>query len=346
MNMIWKKLNSVVEEYLNPVYKKTHPVMALATVKHKNQNGYYEGIIREIIGRKGDVSISGFVDRSKLFIVKSSDGLKWKRVKELKIEGINEIIKKLSRESLDFIGLEDPDIWVENGKIHVYFSIAYKRKNKRGYFVALGHAQGSSLFNLTATKPVMIPKLSEHNKYSGFKEVAINPLEYNGYRINLCESGYHDFKRKVGVSTIVSVKAKDLSKTWKLIKTVGDPPKFKWHWCNGQLSPTFILPKKLISYKDYLVVFINGRSQSKRINNKTYYGDFETGLALFNPKTGEIPWISPEPFVADPEEKSITFTSDYLPINKNEILLYAHTDDSFIRAYKINLKELKKLIDY
>ena len=342
--MSWLKLNSVVEEYSIPVYKKSHPVMALATVKKKNNKGKYEGIVREIIKRKGDVGVSGFVDRSKLFIVESSNGLSWRRVKELKIKEIDAVVKKLSRSSLDFIGLEDPDIWIEKGVVHIYFSIAFKRVKRRGYFVALGHAEGKNLYDLKATPPVLSPKLKDHNKHSGFKEVAISPVEIKGQKINLCESGYHDFKRKVGISTIVSLKAKSLSENWKLIKTVADPGKLKYHWCSGHLSPAFILPEKLISHKKFLIAIINGRSPSKKVAEKTFYGDFETGFALFNPKTGELPWISPESLVADPEEKTITFSSDYLPLNKNEILLYAHTDDSFIRAYKINLKELKKLL--
>ena len=73
-------------------------------------------------------------------------------------------------------------------------------------------------------------------------------------------------------------------------------------------------------------------------------GDFAPGLALFNPKTGEIPWISSQPLFKDPKATTITFASEFLEINKEEGILYCHPNDSFVRAYKIKASALRKLL--
>lgn len=337
--MKWLKLNSVVEMYNKPVYKKNHPVMALATTKKKIK-GICQGIVREIIKRKGDVGIAGFLDRSKLFHVESSDGFNWKKGKELKIKGIEKVINEIKTDAMDFIGLEDPDIYSENKITHIYFTIAFKLSNHPGYSVFLGHAQGKNLNDLTATDPVLSPHYSKNKVIKrGFKEVAISPVKTKGYRINLCESGLG-----IGGTDIVAVKSKNFSKNWQFLKVAADPMKMKYHWCNGDLSPAFILPKKLISHKNFLVTLINGRSASKIHKGQEIYGQFSVGLALFNPRTGEIPWISPEPIISDPQAKTITFASDFIQTDKESGILYAHVDDSFIRAYRINLKELQRLL--
>ena len=72
-----------------------------------------------------------------------------------------------------FIGLEDPDIFTdEKGIKHVYFTIAYRLKRKKGYEIFLGHARGKTLKNLQSK----IPPLHPINKYiKGFKELTISP---------------------------------------------------------------------------------------------------------------------------------------------------------------------------
>jgi len=84
--------------------------------------------------------------------------------------------------------------------------------------------------------------------------------------------------------------------------------------------------------------------QKKRVRGKLTYGDFKIGLCLFDPKTGKIPWISEKPLIEDPNAKHITFASDFLRTSRDQGLLYAHVDDSFIRAYRLNAKELKQYL--
>lgn len=131
---------------------------------------------------------------------------------------------------------------------------------------------------------------------------------------------------------------------WEYLKIALNPKAMDYRWCQGELSPCCFLPRDFASYNKFLVGIINGRETSKIINNEKVFGEFRPGLILFNPETGEIPWISKEPLFEDPNARTITFASDFIQTKKDEGILYAHVNDSFVRAYKINAKELKKYI--
>ncbi len=340
--MAWKKLNSAVQVYSVPVYKADRPVMALSVLKDKKKNKL--GVVREIVRREGDVAIPGYVDQSKLYIVKSKDGLKWERVKELKINGVEKIVRKNSESGLMFMGLEDPDIWIdEENKIHLYYTIAYKLINEDEFVTYLGHAEGEDLDSLAATEPVL-SDLSNIEVVVGFKEVAISPKVFDFGRVNLVESGYWSGLRNERASTIIAAKTKDMGRSWEFLKTVADPTKLGYAWANGHLSPGPIFPESFISHKDLLVGIVNGREKTKEVNGQKIFGRFSIGLMLFNPRTGEIPWISSKPLISDPEARTITFASDFLRLNKNSGILYAHVDDSFVRAYKIDARKLIKFL--
>lgn len=327
----WIKLNSIVSYYSKPVYgsvKSKRRVMALSV--DKEGKGKLKGVVRVITSSKGNVDIPGFVDKSKLIIVESRDGLKWKKVKDLKIKGMDEVVKKLSSKDKYFIGLEDSDIITKNGIKHLYFTIAFKFRRKYGHEVYLGHAFGSDLENLEATMPVLSPI---GKKIRGFKEVSIGPKG-----INLTEMQIHIGKKDF--SAIGAVK--NNGGVWKYLDIVLDPRKLKYSWCKGETSPCVLLNIK----KENLVVgIINGREVEKKINGKRIYGKFRPGLILFNPKTGKIPWVSKIPLLEDPDATTITFASDFMKINKNKGILYAHVNDSFIRAYEIKLDELRKFLN-
>lgn len=334
--------------YVNPVYKKDHPVMALSFVKEK-QNGKYQGIIREIVKREGDVAIPGFVDRSILYLIESSNCLEWKQKAELNIKGIEKIVKQLTKKDMEFIGLEDPTIWPEEDIIHVYFTIAFKltKGTKTEYAVYLGHTQGKSLQDLKATEPVLSPDIKTINIYPGFKEAAISPIltSKGKIRINLAESGYFDEDLNENFSTVVSAQSSNMAKPWKFLKTVIDPQKMMYKWIQGHASPGYIFEPKFIKHKDLLVGIINGRSPTtKTKEGKKIYGKFGVGLMLFNPETGEIPWVSPEPFIDGPDARTITFASDFMQQDDKKGILYAHVDDSFVRAYEISVDGLKKFL--
>ncbi|MBW2974646.1 hypothetical protein KY366_02915 [Candidatus Woesearchaeota archaeon] len=332
-----KKLNPIISMHVPPVYKTDHPVMSLSVLRYPKG---FKGVAREIIKRKGNPGIEGFVDRSKLFILESKDGLNWKRKKELKIRGINKIINEVNKRDMEFIGLEDPTICIDSKKtIHLYFTIAYRLIKQKGFGIFLGHAEGKSIWALNATKPVLSPVKKNRIWSAGFKELTISPKRYVFGRINLVEKGYG-----LGNTSIDAALVKDGGKDWKPIKTVADPGKMKYSWVKGGLSPGPILNPKFITHKNLLVGILNGRSPPRTVKNKKIYGKFCGGIFLFNPKTGDIPWISPKPLIDDPEAKSITFVSDVIEKDKEKALVFAHIDDSFIRAYEIDNNNLKKML--
>lgn len=137
--MVWKKINKVVSMFETPslgTIKAETRYMALAV--DKESKNPYQGLAREITRSKGTPDKPGFIDESKLIIVESKNLLSWKKIKDLEIEGIDEILKQLAGDDKYFIGLEDPDIYNEKGIKHVYFTIAFKYKEKVGYAVYLG----------------------------------------------------------------------------------------------------------------------------------------------------------------------------------------------------------------
>ncbi|MFH1376552.1 MAG: hypothetical protein ABIH25_02855 [Candidatus Woesearchaeota archaeon] len=335
--MTWKKLKKDIYYYEKPSLgqlKQSVRYMALTVDKSTLKNKIKYGLAREITKSKGNPDVAGFIDESKLIIVKSKDLLNWKKVCDLKIKGINKIIKSLGKKNRFFIGLEDPDIIVNNKTKHVYFTIAFKLKDKIAYNVYLGHAQGKSLDNLKATKPVLSPT----KNFRGFKELAFSPYKIKNKRICLNESQI--IRKNEEIQLIVSTISAKFGKPWKPFKIVLEPAKAKYKWIQGHASPCKIFPTKFINHKGLLVGIINGREKNKGKK----YGKFRPGLILFNPKTGEIPWVSPKPLFEDPKARTITFASDLIQINKDEIILYCHVNDSFVRAYKINKKAIEKLI--
>lgn len=100
-----------------------------------------------------------------------------------------------------------------------------------------------------------------------------------------------------------------------------------------------------VKHKNFIVGILNGREPANLINENKVYGKFRPGLFLFNPKTGEIPWVDSNYLFEDPDATTITFVSDFLQIEKDKGLLYCHVNDSFVRAYEIDIKDLKRYLD-
>jgi len=329
------KLNSIVSMYKEPVMGKVHPskrVMALAIDHSTIKDKIKFGLAREITKTQGDVNIPGYTDESKLILVKSNDLLKWEKVEDLKIEGIDGVINNIKTKG-KLIGLEDPDI-INYKKIkHVYFTIAFKLSNKF-YKIYLGHAKGKILSQLKTTAPLIGPR----KDISGFKEVAISISK----NMALTEMGIFNKNTGIeGISIISLLKIDNPESNWKFKKIVLDPRKIKYEWCNGHLSPCRILDSSIDGLN---IGIVNGREKSVVNGKSIRYGKFRPGLILFNPKTGEIPWISREPLFEDPDAETITFASDFIKLNNKKGILYCHVNDSFVRAYEINLDELKKYV--
>lgn len=149
-----------------------------------------EGIIRCIISRTGEYGGPGQLDRSALFKIKGETLEKFEITEELKIRNSEVIIEKLKGEGGDFIGLEDPDIWIDeqNNLMHVYFTMPVKtvEKNKKKekiiWNVNLGHAVGKNLDSLEMTELTLLG-----SRDRSAKEVSIAPLNSKGFRYNLIE---------------------------------------------------------------------------------------------------------------------------------------------------------------
>jgi len=332
--MAWKKINNNVVMWETPVLgtedqKDGKRFMALCIDPSSNKP--YKGIARQVTQRKGNVDEMGFVDMSKLVLIESKNLLKWNVIKDLQMKGIQKIIKNLECNETFFIGLEDPDIFIDEAKDkHVYFTIAFKYKNKEGHRLYLGHAVGDSLDNLTATNPVI----------SNNKEIAISPIKNKKMRYVLAESWTENPEE--GISLL---KAENMNKNWKFDKLVFDPKKHSFPWCKGYASPCRILDLELVNINNSLLLGIcTGNSGEYTKDGKEFRGNFEPGLFLFDYKTGEMPWIAKNSLFKDPKAATITFASEVVPINKNEVILFAHPNDSFVRAYKLNLIKLKQLL--
>ncbi len=89
---------------------------------------------------------------------------------------------------------------------------------------------------------------------------------------------------------------------------------------------------------------MNGREKTKEVNGKKYYGKFRPGLFLFDNESGDIIWVANEPLFEDPIATTITFASELISLSKKEAILYAHPNDSFVRAYRINVESLKRML--
>jgi hypothetical protein len=303
-------------------------------------SGNREGIIRCITKRSGDVQIRGYVDRSKLYKVRGETLEKFEITEPLKIQGQDEIIDSLISKELDFIGLEDPDIWPDpnTGITHVYFTIPIRNSDKEETYTYLGHAEGLNLDSLKMTEPV----ISKDQTFRA-KEVSIAPVNKNGIRLNLVES--YEIINGIYYSIVRIAEAFNPSKDWRLGGIVFHPKTQGFGWIGGHASPGPLFPKNFIDVGEGRALgILNGREANTIINGQTHYGIFSIGLMIYNYELGKIEWVSDTPLIRDSQAKTITFGSHFVPLNNNEGILYAHVDDSFVRAYTLKSEGLKKLI--
>jgi hypothetical protein len=325
------KLNKTVSMYSEPALGSVNEhtrYMALAVDTSTLDKKVKLGLAREITKSLGHVDKPGFVDESKLIIVKSRNLIKWEKDSDLKIKGIEKIIEELSNSNQYFIGLEDPDIWVDEKNLkHVYFTIAFKYKDEKGHKLYLGHAEGKELKKLTATNPVI-----ENNK-----EIAICPVKNKDYRYVLTESWTNKSEEGMGL-----LRAKDMNKDWEFIRLAFNSKEPSW--CSKYASPCKIIDSLYTNVNDNLLGICTGHARSQIKNGTEYRGDFLPGLFLFNPKKGEVSWMDSKYWFKDPDARIITFASDFIPLSKDKYLLYCHINDGFVRAYEVDLKGLGKYV--
>lgn len=311
-------------------------------------SAYKSGVIRCITSRSGDLSFKGNVDHSKLFTV-TGDSLEHFTVgEELQMQNAEEILSQLSVAVLDYLGLEDPDIWRDEktGLMHLYFTMPFISRNKedRHSLVHLGHAVGKDLTSLEMTMPVL-QATKDNYKNAHAKEVSIAPLNSKGFRYNLFEG--HDKLQENGdtYSTVRRAVVQDMGRTWEFDETVFHPGKEHIPWISGHASPGPLFSKDFIDVGTGKVLgVINGREANKHADGKILYGMFSVGLFIYDYENGKIEWVSPEPFIQDSEAKTITFASQLVETSKGEAVLYAHVDDSFVRGYTIKAEDIKSLL--
>lgn len=325
-------------EYKNKVAEAGNRFEHVMAVALNPLTNYKDGIIRCILSRDGDVSISGYIDRSALYKIKGKTLEHFDIGEKIVIKDQDKIIKKIFGKHGDFIGLEDPDIWIDpkTKLMHVYFTLPIK--NKDNFSINLGHAVGKNLSSLTMTTPVLLGK---NNSWA--KEVSIAPANSKGIRFNLIESSKKG--KNWTYSTVRIAIAKDMGKSWKFGKTIFNPEDHRISWVGGHASPGPLLPKEFIDVgKNKLLGILNGRESNKKINNKTKYGMFSVGLFIYDYEKGKIDWVSPKPLIQDSKAETITFASQFVLTKKGKGILYAHVDDSFVRAYDLEASNLRELL--
>lgn len=306
-------------------------------------SNYQDGIIRCITSREGDVGTKGFIDRSELYKVKADTFEHLKITERLVIESEKEIVDRIGGKDWEFIGLEDPDIWIDDKSrlMHVYFTIPLRGKKINRTLINLGHAVGQSLDSLKMTMSVITAKKTGVD--GGAKELSVAPVNKQGLRYNLVESSKleEDFRYSV-VRVAIS---EDMGKEWKHGKIVFHPREHGLPWIAGHASPGPLFPNTFIDVgHGKRLGVINGREANQKVGDKTKYGMFSVGLFIYDYEKGEIDWVSPKPLIKDSQARTITFASQFIEKEKGVGILYAHVDDSFVRIYTLKAEAIKALL--
>jgi hypothetical protein len=315
-------------------------MMAIALDPSTN---YKQGVIRCITSREGgDIEFAGSVDRSELHVVSGETLEKFSVGERLQIKNEKEIVEHLNAKGLDYLGLEDPDIFIDEktGLAHLYFTMPFVSRDKiEGHSrIHLGHAVGRGLDSLEMTMPVL-----QADGKNTAKEVSIAPPNSKGIRYNLVESS--SVEGKIYFSTVRLASTEDMGKPWKFGETLFHPGKENIVWASGHASPGPLFSKAFINVGEGKSLGImNGRGANQKIGDKIKYSPFVIGLFIYDYENGKIDWVSPEPLIQDSQAKTITFASQFVETDKGEGILYAHVDDSFVRAYTLKAKNLKPLL--
>jgi len=302
-------------------------------------SGYSKGLARCIVSREGDVTKKGYVDRSQIRLIQGIFPERFEIGNELKITESEKILPFLGNEKTEFIGLEDPDIFVDGSMTHIYFTLPYIDKTEHHSLIHLGHAEGRGLDSLKMTMPV----LRHASGTASAKELSVAPINSKNVRLNLFESSKKE--KDFDYSVVRVAVAKDMSGPWEFGPIVFHPKEHGIPWIGGHASPGPLLPKTFIDIgENKLVGIMNGREANKKVGDETKYGMFSVGLFIYDYENGKIDWVSPEPLIQDTEAKTITFASQFIETKPGEGILYAHVDDSFVRAYTLKAGGIKKLL--
>lgn len=320
----------------------TH-VMALSL---NPKTHYQDGLIRCITSREGgaqETAIHGQTDRSALYkVIRDSEG-HYTIVEKISFLNEEAVMTELLEPGLDFIGFEDPDIWVDEtiGLVHVYFTIPLIDAKKVRTKIHLGHACGEDLDHLEMTTPALVVGNDKRAK-----ELSIAPLNKQGFRYNLFESS--DRVEGINYSVIRVAIAHDMATPWQFGEIAFHPKDCTFPWIAGHASPGPLFPRTFLDIgPNKLIGLINGCEANKYIDGKKVYGTFAIGLFIYNFDTGKIEWVSPEPVIQDSEVskiRAITFASQFVETGVGRGTVYAHVNDSFVRAYTVEAAQLRLLL--
>jgi hypothetical protein len=305
------------------------------------RTGHKDGVIRCIKSREGDVAAHGFIDRSVLHKVHGESLEGFTIGERVVMKNEKEIIEQIGGKDLDCLGIEDPDIWIdeETGLTHLYFTLPFRNNDKDETLIYLGHAVGKDLDSLEMKRPVLQPD----ERGDGAKEVSIAPPNKQGFRYNLVESSARgdDFV----YSTVRVAKASNMDGSWEFGETAFHPAEAKIPWAGGHASPGPLFSEKFIDVGEgKRLGIMNGREANQRVGDQIKYGTFSVGLFIYDYENGKIEWVSPGPFIQDSEARTITFASQFVETGEGAGVLYAHVDDSFVRAYTLNAEAIRALL--
>ncbi|PSP51224.1 hypothetical protein BRC60_03430, partial [Halobacteriales archaeon QH_1_68_42] len=304
---------------------------------------YEEGIARCVVSRTGDVEEPGFIDRSRIHAVDVRSPYDVELGPELDIAGSQAVVEDLAEsDRCNFLGFEDPNLWCdrESGVLHFYCTVPFLDRNAGEISVYLGHAEGPGLDSLRMTAPVLEPEPDVHQ---GAKEVAIAPPSSEGGRYNLVES--NDVVDDTWYSVLRTAVAPDLTGPWEYGEVALHPRDHSYDWFAGHASPGPLLPPEFVDVgESRRVGLLNGREAERREGGAPTFGSFTVGLSVYDFERGTVEWVSPEPVIEDPAAETITFASAYRLLGPETGLIYAHVDDSFVRAYRVDTAALESYL--
>jgi hypothetical protein len=331
-------MTTTIKESSDPVIASNHKFSHVMALALDSTQDFQSGLLRCILSRHGDVVAKGQIDRSELrYIQKRADG-SFEIGDVCQMRRQDEILSRITDPDFEFIGLEDPDIFFheKTGLLHVYFSISFVEKDGIHTRSYLGHAFGPSLHELEMT----IPVLWQDQPYACAKELSIVPPSRTGVRNNLVESHFIDEEGRYN-STVRVATCSDPGSGWQFGEALLIPFEQNDDWISGHVSPGPFMPREFLDVGEgKLVGFLNGRSPEDEQNGQTLYGMFAVGLFIYDYEKAKIDWVSSEPIIIDSLARTITFASQFVVDSAHQGTLYAHVDDSFVRAYKIDAREI------
>jgi len=327
--------NEAVDRIERSVIENTDQCEHIMALHFDPRGDYQRGILRCIVSREGQVTTPGFVDTSRVHVVEMRTPSRGHVGPELDIDDAHDVVAGLPEyEHNEFLGFEDPNLWCdrEAGRLHFYCTIPFFDCHSGELSMYLGHAEGPDIESLRMTDPVLEPDPGAHR---GAKEVAIAPQSEDGVRFNLVES--NDIVDGTMYSVLRTAVAPDLGGPWEYGDIALHPMDYEHEWIAGHVSPGPLLPREFCDVgPDRLVGLLNGRDRG----GPNDFGRFTVGLMVYNYEEADIEWVSSEPLIDDPDAAVITFASAFRVTGPGEGIVYAHVDDSTVRAYHVDAERV------